>query len=252
VLTKRIIPCLDIANNRVVKGVNFVNLVDSGDPVELATAYEQMGADELVFLDIKASVDNKENTYKLAESVAKKLRIPFTIGGGIKDIDHVSKIFESGADKISLNSYAVENPSFIEEIAKRFGSQAIVIAIDSKLVDDNYYIYTHGARVKTSITVQDWIHSVENAGAGELMITSIDKDGTNSGFDIELYRSVESCIPIIASGGAGKIEDFTELFNSTVVSAALAAGIFHRKEVVINELKRTLIQNNIEMRIEGE
>ena len=247
-LTKRIIPCLDIANNRVVKGVNFENLIDSGDPVELARAYEEMGADELVFLDIKASVDNKENTYRLAESVAKVLRIPFTIGGGIKDIEHVAKIFDSGADKISLNSYAVENPAFIEEIANRFGSQAVVIAIDSKLHESDYFVYTHGARKKTNLTVQSWIKTVEDAGAGELLITSIDKDGTNSGFDIKLYKEIVSIIPIIASGGAGSINDFSHLLKTTVVSAALAAGIFHRKEVSIKDLKQQLENESILIR----
>ncbi len=246
---KRIIPCLDIKNGRTVKGVNFLGLRDAGDPVELAKRYESEGADELVLLDVSATVDKKEQSLALVKNIAAALRIPFTIGGGIREINLVKALMDNGADKISLNTVAVENPEFIEAAASRFGSQAVVVAIDIKRIENEYRVVTRSGSNISDWRVQDFITEVENRGAGELLITSMAGDGTKNGFDLELYQSIASRLPIIASGGAGKPADFSELFHKTTVTGGLAASIFHFGEVEIGALKRELLKQNISIRL---
>ena len=247
-LTKRIIPCLDVKDGRVVKGINFINLVDAGDPVECAKIYSDLNADELVFLDITASSDNRKTIVDVVRNTAKKVFIPFTVGGGIRTTDDMREILTAGADKISINSSAIKNPDLINEGAKMFGNQCIVVAIDAKREGDSFKVYINGGRVRTDIDAIEWAKEAEKRGAGEILLTSMDKDGTKSGYDVELTKRVCEAvnIPVIASGGAGKMEDFKEILE--YADAALAASLFHFKEIAIEDLKDYLENNNIPVR----
>lgn len=250
-LKKRIIPCLDIKNGRTVKGVNFAGLRDAGDAVELAKRYVTEGADELVFLDITATVEYRKTLTDLVEKVAQEINIPFTVGGGIKSVEDARTIIKAGADKVSINTSAVERPELITEIADQFGSQCVVLAIDTKRESNGEWIvYVHGGRTPTSLSTTDWAKEGERLGAGEILLTSMDNDGTKSGFDIEVTCSVCNTvnIPVIASGGAGTMEHFAEVFKQTKASAALGASVFHFGEIHIPELKQYLKEQNIEIR----
>ena len=250
-LAKRIIPCLDIKDSRTVKGVNFVDLVDAGDPVELAKYYSENGADELVFLDITATKEDRKTFAKLADDISRNINIPFTVGGGIKTIEDVDILLKSGADKISINSYAVKNPNFINELAMNFGSQCVVVAIDAKYVDNDWFVFLVGGRVKTNIRLFEWAKEVEQRGAGEILFTSMDHDGTKNGFACLALEKLSQAvnIPIIASGGAGKIEHFCDVFKSGNIDAALAASVFHFNEIGLGDLKIKLKNNNIPIRL---
>ncbi|MFP5081037.1 imidazole glycerol phosphate synthase subunit HisF [Pedobacter sp. JCM 36344] len=250
-LSKRIIPCLDVKDGRTVKGVNFVDLRDAGDPVELAWQYAEQGADELVFLDITATHERRGTTIEMVKSVARQLNIPFTIGGGITSVGDAEALLNSGADKISINSAAVRNPALIEELAKAFGVQFVVLAVDTKLVDGRNMVHLNGGRLITELETEDWIRRAEGLGAGEILLTSMDHDGTKNGFDCSLLEKVARSIniPVIASGGAGKIEHFTEVFLKTGVDAALAASVFHYGEIPIPYLKQELKKHNIPVRL---
>ena len=250
-LAKRIIPCLDIQDSRTVKGVNFVDLIDAGDPVELAKIYSKIGADELVFLDITATKEDRRTFAKLVKEIAKNINIPFTVGGGIKTVEDVDILLKSGADKVSVNSYAVKNPGFINELASKFGSQCVVVAIDAKYEYKDWYVYLVGGRVKTEIKLFDWAKEVENRGAGEILFTSMDHDGTKNGFSNKALSKLSNMvnIPVIASGGAGKIEHFIDVFNKGCADAALAASVFHFNEIDINTLKKELKNNEIPVRL---
>jgi len=250
-LTKRIIPCLDIKDGRTVKGTNFVNLRDAGDPVELGAIYAEQGADELVFLDITATVDNRKTLIDLVRNVARHVNIPFTVGGGISSIDDVSALLNAGADKVSINSSAVRRPELINELALQFGSQCIIVAIDTRFVDGEHIVHTHGGRKPTELRTIAWAKEVEDRGAGEILLTSMDTDGTKAGFANELTATISanSSIPIIASGGAGTMEHFTEVFTTGKADAGLAASIFHFKEIDIIELKQYLQQQGISVRL---
>jgi len=247
---KRIIPCLDVKAGRVVKGVNFLNLRDKGDPVELAARYEEEGADELVLLDISATIEGRRALIEIIKNTASVLSIPLTVGGGIRSLEDVSLILSSGADKVSINTAAVKDPSLIYKASREFGSQAIVVAIDAKREGDKWIVYTHSGTYRTGIDAIEWAERVSELGAGEILLTSIDRDGTRSGYDIELLSKVSSKvkIPIIASGGAGRLEHFLELFKKTSVDAALAAGIFHDGIIRLPELKVYLRNNGVEVR----
>ncbi|MDD3310447.1 MAG: imidazole glycerol phosphate synthase subunit HisF [Dysgonamonadaceae bacterium] len=249
-LKKRIIPCLDIKDGRTVKGVNFVNLKDAGDAVELAAKYVQDGADELVFLDITATIEKRKTLIDLVERVAKEINIPFTVGGGIRSLNDAKAIIKAGADKISINSEAVKNPKLITELADQLGSQCVVLAIDTKFVDNNWKVYIHGGKTSTPLLTVDWAKKGEELGAGEILLTSMNNDGMKQGFAIEITKQIAESvsIPVIASGGAGKMEHFAEVFQKTKVSAALAAGIFHFGEISIPELKTYLQKQNIQIR----
>ena len=250
-LAKRIIPCLDIQDSRTVKGVNFVDLIDAGDPVELAKVYSKIGADELVFLDITATKEDRRTFAKLVKEIAKNINIPFTVGGGIKSVEDVDILLKSGADKVSINSYAVKNPDFINELASKFGCQCVVVAIDAKFEDNDWYVYLVGGRVKTEIKLFDWAKEVENRGAGEILFTSMDNDGTKNGFSNKALSKLSNMvnIPVIASGGAGKIEHFTDVFKKGCADAVLAASVFHFNEIDINTLKKELKNNKIPVRL---
>ncbi|CAM3330493.1 imidazole glycerol phosphate synthase subunit HisF [Aquirufa ecclesiirivi] len=250
-LTKRIIPCLDIKDGRTVKGTNFVDLRDAGDPVELGALYAQEGADELVFLDITATVDDRKTLVNLVREVARHVNIPFTVGGGISSIQDVSALLNAGADKVSINSSAVRNPDLIDELALQFGSQCIIVAIDTRWVDGTDWVHTHGGRKITDIQTIPWAKEVENRGAGEILLTSMDADGTKAGFANALTSTISSnsSIPIIASGGAGSMEHFYEVFTEGKADAGLAASIFHFKEIGILDLKNYLASKGIPMRI---
>lgn len=250
-LTKRIIPCLDIKDGRTVKGTNFVNLRDAGDPVELGAIYAEQGADELVFLDITATVDNRKTLIDLVRNVARNVNIPFTVGGGISSIDDVSALLNAGADKVSINSSAVRRPELINELALQFGSQCIIVAIDTRFVEGEHIVHTHGGRKPTELRTIAWAKEVEDRGAGEILLTSMDTDGTKAGFANELTATISanSSIPIIASGGAGTMEHFTEVFTTGKADAGLAASIFHFKEIDIIELKQYLQQQGISVRL---
>jgi cyclase len=252
-LTKRIIPCLDIKEGRTVKGTNFVDLRDAGDPVELGALYAQQGADELVFLDITATVDDRKTLVNLVREVARHVNIPFTVGGGISSIADVSALLNAGADKVSINSSAVRRPELVDELALAFGSQCIIVAIDTRFepavgLD---FVHTHGGRRITELKTLEWAREVENRGAGEILLTSMDADGTKAGFACDLTARVSSAasIPIIASGGAGTMAHFTEVFTSGKADAGLAASIFHFKEIEILALKNYLATQGIPMRI---
>jgi len=248
---QRIIPCLDIKDGRVVKGVNFVNLRDAGDPVECAKAYEQAGADEIVFLDITATSDARNTVADLVRRVAEKVFVPITVGGGIRTVDDIRSILRAGADKTSLNSAAVKNPKLISDGADAFGSQCIVVAIDAKRNGSSWEVYTAGGRIPTGIDALKWAVRAEKLGAGEILLTSMDKDGTKSGYDLELTSKVSESvgIPVIASGGAGTYEHFYEAFTSGKADAVLAASLFHYNEIPIPELKKYLRQKGISVRL---
>jgi len=252
-LTKRIIPCLDIKEGRTVKGTNFVDLRDAGDPVELGALYAQQGADELVFLDITATVDDRKTLVNLVREVARHVNIPFTVGGGISSISDVSALLNAGADKVSINSSAVRRPELVDELALAFGSQCIIVAIDTRFepAAGLDFVHTHGGRRITELKTLEWAREVENRGAGEILLTSMDADGTKAGFACDLTAKVSSAasIPIIASGGAGTMEHFMEVFTSGKADAGLAASIFHFKEIEILALKNYLATQGIPMRI---
>ena len=250
-LTKRIIPCLDIKEGRTVKGTNFVDLRDAGDPVELGALYAMEGADELVFLDITATVDNRKTLVNLVREVARHVNIPFTVGGGIRSIEDVSALLNAGADKVSINSSAVRRPELIDELALQFGSQCIIVAIDTRKVNGHDWVHTHGGRRITEIKTIPWSKEVESRGAGEILLTSMDTDGTKAGFANVLTAEISShsSIPIIASGGAGSMEHFYEVFTEGKADAGLAASIFHFKEIEILALKNYLANKGIPMRI---
>jgi len=249
-LSKRIIPCLDVKEGRTVKGVNFVDLRDAGDPVELAWNYSQQGADELVFLDITATHERRKTMVELVKAVARQINIPFTIGGGINEIADADALLNAGADKISINSAAVRNPALIDELAKAFGVQFVVIAVDTRLNGDKNIVHLNGGRIPTEKETLDWIKEAESRGAGEILLTSMDHDGTKGGFDNKLLKLVNDTvhIPVIASGGAGSVQHFVDVFEQTNVDAALAASVFHYGEILIPDLKEILRQNNIEVR----
>lgn len=250
-LAKRIIPCLDVKEGRVVKGVNFINLIDAGDPVEIAKGYSDLGADEVVFLDITASSDKRDIILDVVEKTAKVVFIPLTVGGGIRSIDDISRILNAGADKVSINSAAVHNPQLINEGAKKYGNQCIVVAIDAKWNGEFYEVYINGGRTPTGKDAIMWAKECEERGAGEILLTSMDKDGTKSGFELKLTSLVSSAvsIPVIASGGAGKKEDFRDVFTQGKADAALAASLFHFNILPIKELKEYLKDNNVEVRL---
>jgi cyclase len=249
-LAKRIIPCLDVKDGRTVKGVNFVNLRDAGDPVELAWNYSRQGADELVFLDITATVERRKTMVELVKSVARQINIPFTIGGGINQIADADALLNAGADKISINSAAVRNPALIDELAKAFGVQFVVIAVDTRLIENKNIVHLNGGRLPTEKETIDWIKEAESRGAGEILLTSMDHDGTKGGFDNKLLKLVNGTvgIPVIASGGAGSVQHFVDVFDQTNVDAALAASVFHYGEILIPDLKKVLKQQGIEVR----
>jgi imidazole glycerol-phosphate synthase subunit HisF len=250
-LTKRIIPCLDVKDGKTVKGVNFENLRDAGDPVELGKLYAEQGADELVFLDITATVEKRKTLVELVRRVAKEINIPFTVGGGISSIDDVSALLNAGADKISINSSAVKDPGLVDRLALEFGSQCIVVAIDTKLYEGKSIVHTHGGRKPTEIDTFEWANEVEQRGAGEILLTSMDHDGVKTGFACETTArvSTKASIPVIASGGAGSMEHFVDVFSLGRADAALAASIFHFKEIGIPELKAFLKSKKIDIRI---
>ena len=250
--TKRIIPCLDCKDGRVVKGTNFVDLKDAGDPVEVAAMYDKSGADELVFLDITASSDGRNTTVDLVRKVAEKVFIPFTVGGGIRTVDDFKVLLREGADKISINSAAIMDPTLISRAADKFGSQCVVVAIDAKRQEDGHWsIYKNGGRVDMNIDAVEWAVKAEQLGAGEILLTSMDCDGTKAGYDIELTRRVSenAKIPVIASGGAGKMEHFLDAFTEGKADAVLAASLFHFREIEINDLKNYLRENGESVRL---
>jgi imidazole glycerol-phosphate synthase subunit HisF len=250
-LTKRIVPCLDIKNGRTVKGVNFLNLQDAGDPVELAKIYSDEGADELVFLDISATEERRSTLIDLVRKVAAAINIPFTVGGGISSIADVEVLLQNGADKVSINSSAVKNPKLINDLAQKFGSQCVVVAIDAKEIDGEWMVHLVGGKVATDIKLFDWAKEVAQRGAGEILFTSMNHDGTKNGFANQALAQLSQLvnIPIIASGGAGNTQHFIDAFVKGKADAALAASVFHFKEIEIKTLKKTLNKNNIEVRI---
>jgi len=252
-LTKRIIPCLDVNMGRVVKGVNFVNLKDVGDPVEIAEFYNKEGADELVFLDITASSEGRKTMIDVVKRTAEKVFIPLTVGGGISGLDDIKNILRAGADKVSLNSAAIRNPQLVKEASDRYGSQCVVVAVDAKIREDKsgWTVYINGGRIDTGLDAIEWIKKVEKLGAGEILLTSMDADGTKAGYDIALTKAVTEAVnvPVIASGGCGKIEDFYEVFAESGADAALAASLFHYRELSIKEVKNYLKEKGISVRI---
>jgi imidazole glycerol-phosphate synthase subunit HisF len=252
-LTKRIIPCLDVNMGRVVKGVNFVNLKDVGDPVEIAKFYNEEGADELVFLDITASNEGRKTMIDVVKRTAEKVFIPLTVGGGISSLEDIKNILRAGADKVSLNSAAIKNPQLVKEASDRYGAQCVVVAVDAKMRDDKsgWNVYINGGRIDTGMDVLEWVKKAESLGAGEILLTSMDADGTKAGYDIALTKAVSSAvnIPIIASGGCGKIEDFFEVFDKSGADAALAASLFHYRELSIKEVKEYLDKKGVPVRI---
>lgn len=251
--TKRIIPCLDIHDGRVVKGVNFVNLRDAGDPVEAAEAYDKAGADELVFLDITASSDARKTVVEMVRRVAEKVFIPFTVGGGIRTVDDFKVILREGADKVSINSSAINRPELISEAAEKFGSQCVVVAIDARRRADSsgWNIYKNGGRSDTGLDAEEWAARAEKLGAGEILLTSMDADGTKAGYDLLLTKRIASSvsIPVIASGGAGTCGDFYDVLTAGEADAALAASLFHYKELTITEVKKYLMERNVPVRL---
>jgi len=249
-LKKRIIPCLDIKGGRTVKGVNFIDLQDAGDPIELAKKYVEQGADELVFLDITATLEKRKTLIDLVKQVAKEIDIPFTVGGGINSVEDVRDIIKAGADKVSINSSAVKNPSLITEIANEFGSQCVVVAIDTKLEEEEWKVFVHGGKTITPLKTIEWAKQVEKLGAGEILLTSMNNDGTKNGFSIDITNLVSTVvnIPVIASGGAGNKVDFKNVFTKTEATGALAASVFHFGEIQIQELKDYLKNEKIAIR----
>ena len=249
-LKKRIIPCLDIKNGRTVKGINFEGLVDAGDPVELAKIYSQNGADELVFLDITATHEGRKTMLEMVKNVALSINIPFTVGGGISSVEDATLLLKNGADKISVNSSAVKNPNLIKELAQKFGNQCVVIAIDAKLINDKWKVFLNGGRIETDLELFAWAKEAVNLGAGEILFTSMDHDGTKNGFALEALKKMSEIVnvPIIASGGCGNMQHFKDVFLESKVDAALAASVFHFGEIKIPDLKTYLKTNNIEIR----
>ena len=249
-LAKRIIPCLDVTNGRVVKGINFVELQDAGDPVEVAKKYNEQGADELTFLDITASSDNRGLIFDIIENVAKQIFIPMTVGGGVRTCEDVRNLLNAGADKVGINTAAIKNPDLVAEAASRFGSQAIVVAIDAKKVDDHWEVFTHGGRNPTGINALDWAKKMVKFGAGELLITSMDKDGTKTGFDNILNKLISESVqvPLIASGGVGNLQHLVDGVKVGGADAVLAASIFHYGEYSIQEAKVYMSKNDIQVR----
>jgi cyclase len=250
-LTKRIIPCLDIKDGRTVKGVNFENLRDAGDPVELAKYYSEHGADELVFLDISATKEKRGTLLKMVEQVAREVSIPFTVGGGISSVADVQALLRAGADKVSVNTSAVKNPQLISELSARFGNQCIVVAVDARLVEDEWLVHLVGGTEPTEIRLFDWVQEIEARGAGEILFTSMNHDGTKKGFANKALAGISELInlPVIASGGAGNMAHFTDTFKTGNADAALAASVFHYKEIDITELKEKLSLDNISIRL---
>ena len=250
-LAKRIIPCLDIKDGKTVKGINFLNITDVGDPVELGTRYAQMGADELVFLDITATIEKRKTLSELVTRIAKHINIPFTVGGGISTVEDVSVLLACGADKISVNTSAVRNPQLISDLAQQFGSQCVVLAIDTKCVDGEWFVYLNGGRVPTELKTVEWAKKAVELGAGEILLTSMNNDGTKDGFALDITRAVSEAVnvPVIASGGAGNMEHFVTVFEEGKADAALAASIFHYNEIGIPELKSFLKEAGVEVRI---
>jgi imidazole glycerol-phosphate synthase subunit HisF len=250
-LKKRIIPCLDIKDGRTVKGINFIDLRDAGDPVELAKMYVQQGADELVFLDITATIEKRQTFAELVERIAAEINIPFTVGGGISSVDDVAILIKAGADKVSVNSSAVRRPELISEIAGQFGNQCVVVAIDTRLIDGEWIVLVNGGRIPTELRAKEWALRAEELGAGEILLTSMNSDGTKLGFSLDITGEISSMvnIPVIASGGAGTSEHFREVFNNTGCSAALAASIFHYGEIDIRDLKSYLREQSISVRL---
>lgn len=251
-LTKRIIPCLDIKDGRTVKGINFESIRDAGDPVELAMLYSQQGADELVFLDITATVEKRKTLVDLVKRIAAHINIPFTVGGGISSVNDVAVLLQNGADKISINTAAYKNPELIKSIANTFGSQSVVLAIDTKKeTDGKWYVYLNGGRIKTATKTTDWAKQAVDAGAGEILLTSMNNDGTKNGFALDITATLSGSltVPVIASGGAGTVTHFKELFETANADAALAASIFHYKEIGIPALKQYLFQQKIPVRL---
>ncbi|AZI31881.1 imidazole glycerol phosphate synthase subunit HisF [Kaistella carnis] len=249
-LKKRIIPCLDIKDGKTVKGIQFEDLRIAGDPVELAKKYVKDGADELVFLDITATLEGRKTLIELVEKLSLEINIPFTIGGGISSVQDVEALLKAGADKVSINSAAVRRPELVREIAQQFGNQCVVAAIDTKQLEGEDFVFINGGKIKTELKTLDWVKTVADLGAGEILLTSMDFDGTKNGFDIRMLQNVSDVcqLPMIASGGAGKMEDFTEVFTKTKVTGALAASIFHFNEIKISDLKENLKQNKISIR----
>ena len=250
-LKKRIIPCLDVKNGRVVKGINFLDLKDAGDPVEQAKIYSDSGADEICFLDITATNENRETIYEIIKKTSKKCFVPLTVGGGVRSIEDISKLLNSGADKVSINTAAVQNSKVISESSKKFGSQCIVVAIDAKRKENSWEVFTHGGRKKTGVDVLDFAKKMEDFGAGELLVTSMDNDGTQNGYDIELISKISSSVnlPIIASGGVGNLDHLLKGIEDGKASAVLAASIFHYGKFTIREAKEYLLSKNIPIRI---
>lgn len=250
-LAKRIIPCLDVKDGRTVKGTNFVNLRDAGDAVELGKVYCEQGADELVFLDITATVEKRKTFAELVKKIAHEINIPFTVGGGINSVEDIEILLNSGADKVSINTSAVKNPQLLADASKNFGSQCIVLAIDAKLIDNKWFVFLSGGRIATELDALEWAKEGVSLGAGEILLTSMDADGTKNGFDINLTKTISESVnvPVIASGGAGNPEHFMEVFGEGKADAGLAASIFHFKEIEIPDLKNYLREKGIEVRL---
>jgi len=250
-LKKRIIPCLDIKDGRTVKGVNFEEIKDAGDPIELAQRYVKEGADELVFLDITATLEKRKTFCELVSKIASEINIPFTVGGGINSLEDAKMLINSGADKISINSAAIQNPQLISDIANEFGSQCVVLAIDTKFVDDNWIVFRNGGNVKTELNALEWAEKGVNLGAGEILLTSMNNDGTKAGFALDITKLISEkvSVPVIASGGAGNMQDFADVFENTMATGALAASVFHYGQIPIPELKQFLVQQNIPIRL---
>ena len=250
-LKKRIIPCLDIRDGRTVKGINFENIIDAGDPIELAKRYVVEGADELVFLDITATLEKRKTLTELVTRIASEINIPFTVGGGINSIEDAKAIIEAGADKISINSAAVLNPNLISEIAENYGSQCVVVAIDTKFVDGEWIVFRSGGKIATGVKAVEWAKEAAELGAGEILLTSMNNDGTKNGFACEITQQISDAvsIPIIASGGAGSMQDFADVFQQTKATGALAASVFHFGEIAIPNLKQFLETQNIPIRL---
>ena len=253
-VAKRIIPCLDVDKGRVVKGVKFVNIKDAGDPVEIAKRYDDQGADELTMLDITASSETREITYKTVESIAGQVFIPLTVGGGVRNTQDIKRLLRSGADKVSINTAAVENPDFIKEASDKFGSQCIVVAVDAKSIDDTFTsweVVTYGGRKRTGIDVIEWVQNAKDYGAGEILLTSMDRDGTKEGFDNKLTRSVSSSIsiPVIASGGVGNLQHLVDGIKEGGAEAVLAASIFHYSEFTIQQAKSAMLESGLDVRV---
>lgn len=250
-LAKRIIPCLDIKDGRTVKGINFENIRDAGDPVELGELYAKEGADELVFLDITATNEKRKTLSALVTKIAERINIPFTVGGGVSSIEDARILLNAGADKISVNTAAVKNPQLISDLAKEFGSQCVVVAIDTKNINGDWFVFLNGGRIPTELKAIDWAKEAEKRGAGEILLTSMNNDGTKSGFALDITRKISTAlsIPVIASGGAGTMQHFKEVFTDGAADAGLAASIFHFKEIGIHALKKYLNKNNIAVRV---